>query len=409
MTLNRNIEAKIEKMLEVFPAVVLIGARQAGKTTLAQKVRAKWDYFDLENPNTFDLIQRDPVLFFTQFPSHIILDEAQCFPELFNVLRGVIDNRRQEKGRFIITGSSSPELLTNISESLAGRVGILEVDTLKCNEFYQKPLSSFYEMFANKLDKTQLAYLTAQFEPYQVRNFWLKGGYPEPLLSNNQQAFEFWMENYIATYINRDVASLFPRLDKVKFNRFIQALSKLSSTIINKSELGRMLEFNESTARDYLSIADKTFIWREMLSFEKSITKSIVKMPKGHLRDSGLLHYMLGIRSQDELFKSPSIGYSFESFVIEEIIKGMNSSFITNWAANYFRTRSGSEVDLILDGPFGVLPIEIKYSSSNSPKQLRPLEQFIRDNQLEFGLVINQAERAMWLTETIYQLPVTYL
>lgn len=409
MKLTRNIEVKVQKLMRIFPVVALIGARQTGKTTISKKIAASWDYFDLENPNHFDLIHRDPVLFFKQFHSNLILDEAQKYPEIFNVLRGVIDEDRDQKGRFIVTGSSSPELLTNLSESLAGRVGILEVDTLKCNEFYKTNLSSFYDIFQEPLSKSNLKLEKPLCTLEQVRYFWLKGGYPEPLLLNDEVGFDLWMTNYITTYVNRDIASLFPRLDKIKFNRFINVLAKLSGTILNKSEIGRMLEFDEGTAREYISIAEKTFLWRELLSYENSISKSIVKMPKGHLRDSGLLHYMLNIKNEKILFQHPQMGPSFEGFVIEEILKGLNSTLVSNWKPYYFRTRGGSEIDLILEGPFGVLPIEIKYGTTVSSKQLRSLKQFISDNQLPFGIVINQSNTLIWLTEDILQLPVHYI
>lgn len=145
--LKRNLQAKIERLLTQFPVVVILGARQVGKTTLAKQIAPDWRYFDLENPDNYDFITRDPSFFFQQFPQHLIIDEAQVYPELFSTLRGVIDQNRDQKGRFILTGSSSPDILTGISESLAGRIAIVELGTLKANEIYQKPLSEFYSNF----------------------------------------------------------------------------------------------------------------------------------------------------------------------------------------------------------------------------------------------------------------------
>lgn len=410
--IKRNIEEKLEKMLQIFPVVALIGARQTGKTSLSQKIRPDFRYIDLENITDYELLARDPSLFFEQFPSHIIFDEAQRFPKLFELLRGVVDKDRNQKGRFIITGSSSPDLLNNISESLAGRIGILEVGTLKANEYFEKSLSPFYQLFETTLAPTALNAFISETPPIhheEMRYVWMKGGYPEPLLTLDTLEQRLWMENYYATYLNRDIIKLFPKLDHVKFQRFVKLLAHVSGTILNKSELGRVLEMRDSTARDYLHIAENTFIWREALSYESSTVRSIVKLPKGHFRDTGLLHFLLDIPSFDGLFASRWVGTSFEGFVIEELLKGLTATFATHWQAYYFRTRGGAEVDLILTGSFGVLPIEIKYGTSVNLKQLTSLTKFIQDNQLPFGVLINQARQAMWLTDKIFQLPVGWL
>ena len=410
MTLiNRNIEGKIEQLLRVFPVVALVGARQTGKTVLSKKLRPTWRYVDLENPNDFEMISRDPMLYFEQFPSQIVFDEAQNYPKLFEVLRGIVDSRREEKGRFILTGSSSPELLSQISESLAGRIGIVEIGTLKANEYYQLPLSPLYKIFETRLNRQLPDFKDQPISNAEMRKIWLKGGYPEPLLNMSDLDYQFWMQNYRDTYVNRDVARLFPQLNRTKYQRFIRMLASLSGTIVNKSDVGRALEFNESTAREYLHIACNTFIWREILSYEHSAIKSIVKMPKGHIRDSGLLHFLTGIQDYDALFESNCMGSSFEGFVIEELLKGLEATYITNWDAQYYRTRGGAEVDLILSGPFGVLPIEVKYGTSVKLKQLTSLTRFIEENNLPFGLLINQSSEAIWLSDKIFQLPVGWI
>jgi len=410
MDLNkRNQEHLASKLLDHFPAISIVGARQAGKTTLAKQLKPGWRYLDMEKPVDFDMISRDPVNYFRQFPKHIILDEAQLYPEVFDVLRGVIDHDRNACGRFILTGSSSPELLKQVSESLAGRIATIEIGTLKANEYYQTPLSKLYDLFKAKLDRDKLVSGEAPLSNEQMQWVWLKGGYPEPTLKADEFFYQQWMENYFLNYVNRDIARLFPRLNKIKYQRFVGMLSKLSSTIINKSDLGRALEISEGSAREYLKIAEGTFLWRELLSWENNIIKSIIKMPKGYIRDTGLLHYLLGINDLEQLYAHPIIGQSFEGYVVEEILKGLNAIGVTNWKYYYFRTRKGNEVDLILKGYFGILPIEIKYGSSVQKKNLRNLSYFIAAHGLDFGLVINQSEEAMWLTDKIYQIPVGWL
>ncbi len=404
--IHRNLQQKIALLLEKFPVVTILGARQVGKTTLAKQVVPDWKYVDLENPNDVERILHDPVFYFQQYPRHLIIDEAQTYPELFKVLRSCVDEKRQEKSRFLLTGSSSPEFLSHISESLAGRVAIVDLGPLKANEFYQKPLSDFYQLFQKKLSADFFKTLKPQCTSQQMQLLWLKGGYPEPLLEDDAIFQQQWMDNYRNTYINRDIARLFPKLNRFAFQRFLQILCKLSGTIINKSDLGRAIEVSEGTIREYLTIVSGTFLWRVLPSFEKNIVKSIIKMPKGYLCDTGLLHYLLRIATFDELYENPIIGQSFEGFVTEEIIRGLQATLVTNWQVNYYRTRNGAEIDLILTGPFGMLPIEIKYGVTPNLKSLRTLIQFVKEHHLAFGMVINQSEEVAWLTPEVVQVPV---
>lgn len=412
--MKRNLDQKISELLNFFPIVAILGARQVGKSTLARQLRPNWVYFDCEKPSVIERIRYDPELFFEQHSKHIILDEAQELPVIFNVLRGVIDENRAEKGRFILTGSSSPELLENISESLAGRVAVIELGTLKTNEIFQTPLSSFYDLFNDVLSRDKInAFITSVGQSFlskqQIQQAWFYGGYPEPVLANNSQYYQQWMDNYYETYINRDVAKLFPRLNKTVYQRFIYMLSYLSGTILNKAEVARNLEVSQPMIKEYIHIADKTYLWRQLNSFEKNIQKSIVKMPKGYLRDSGLRNYLQQIYSMETLFNHPLVGNAFESFVSEEIIKGLQAKNLPHWSAYYYRTRDGAEVDLILEGGFGQLPIEIKYGINTKPGQLRSLEKYVEEHQLPLGLVVNQADHITWITRNILQIPMQWL
>lgn len=411
--LERNSQAKVEKLLAHFPAVAILGARQVGKTTLAKKCRPHWKYIDLEKSRDVELVSNDVDFFFEREPRDLIIDEAQNLPLIFNALRGVIDQARTEKNRFILTGSSSPELIKQISESLAGRIAIVELGTLKTNEIFSQPLSPFYQIFAQPLSRESLAtYVPSTPPPLsrdQIHQAWLKGGYPEPLLASSEWIYQEWMDNYRDTYINRDIARLFPRLNKIAYQRFITLLGKISGTIINKAELGRAIEVSEKSIREYLAIAEGTYLWRQLLSFENDITKSVVKMPKGHLQDTGLLHFLLKITSLDSLYADPIVGHSFESFVIEEVIKGLQASPVANWEYYYYRTKNQAEIDFIIQGPFGLLPIEIKYGTKVDFRQLKTLGDFAEKHRLPFGILINQSQEARWLTPHIFQLPVGWV
>ena len=393
----------------MFPVLAILGVRQCGKTTLAKQLFPTARYLDLENSDHLAEFSRDPAFFFQNYPNNLIMDEVQLYPEVFKRLRGIIDADRHVSGRFIITGSSSPELLKSVSESLAGRVALIELGTLKANEWGKAPLSTLYQWFEQKIDPSSLfSFCTHPLSLKQVQTIWSYGGYPEPLSKKNPEAWALWMEFYRNTYINRDLAALFPQLNRQAYQRFLAVLSQLSGTILNRSQLGRDIEVSEKTIRDYLMIAAGTFLWRQIPAFETPL-KSMVKMPKGHIQDTGLLHYLLRYRSLEEVLQSPLVGRSFEGFVIEELLKGLSASHVTDYQAFYYRTRGGVEIDLILQGPFGTLPIEIKSGVKIEEKQLKNLEQFIKEQNLPCGLLINQAASPQWITPLVFQLPVTYL
>ncbi|WP_214660681.1 ATP-binding protein [sulfur-oxidizing endosymbiont of Gigantopelta aegis] len=410
--IKRNLHNKINELMDYFPCLVIWGPRQCGKTVLSKMLRPNWAYFDLENPQTFDKIHDDLNFFFQHNNTDVIIDEAQLSPDLFRTLRGVIDDKRSLNNRFILTGSSSPELLSKTNETLAGRVATVELSPFKVNELQQTPLPEFYSIFNKPLSIQDFDFLY-RLQPIvsheQLLNHFLQGGYPTPTLTNNSSLHKNWMEQYFANYILRDVRNLFPKMDTIKFRRFSMMLTALSGTIINRSQLGRSLDVNESTVKNYLDIAHGTMIWRNIPSFERSKIKSIIKMPKGIFRDSGLNNYLQNLITFEQLHNSPLVGQNFESFIIEEVIRGVQASQATRWNYSYFRTKSGSEVDLVLSGEFGLLPIEIKYGTDTRRKQLTGLQKFITDNNAPYGIVINNSEKIALISDKIIQIPAVFI
>ena len=409
---KRNLQNKMDELLSYFPCLVIWGPRQCGKTVLSKMLRPDWQYFDLENPQTFDQIHDDLNFFFKQNNTDIIIDEAQLSPELFQALRGIIDEKRELNNRFILTGSSSPALLSKTTETLAGRVAMVELSPFKVNELQQKPLAEFYSIFNKELSIDDLDFFD-KLQPLvtqeQLLTHFLEGGYPTPTLANNKSLYKNWMEQYFLNYISRDIKNLFPKMDSITFRRFSSMLTALSGTIINRSQLGRSLDANESTIKNYLDIAHGTMIWRNIPSFERSKIKSIIKMPKGVFRDSGLNNYLQNLTTFEKLNNSPLVGQNFESFIIEEVIRGVQASQAIRWDYSYFRTKSGSEVDLILSGEFGILPIEIKYGTNTRRKQLTGLQKFINDQNLPYGIVINNSEKIALISDNIIQIPSTFI
>jgi len=401
---KRNIEDKALNLLKHFPVLAIIGPRQCGKTFLSKILRPNWKYIDLEDPATFEQISSDPRFFLNKNSENVIIDEAQQLPILFNALRGAIDDKRKINNRFIITGSSSPKLMKNISETLAGRVAIIELETFKFNEFAGKELSPFYKIF-EKESPELLINSKYEVNSKEILDFWFYGGYPDVVLNKSIQAKEAWFDNYIRNYINRDVKKLFPKLNSQKFQRFLLMLFKLSGTIVNKRELAQVIEVSEPTIKDYIDIAHGTFIWRNLPSFEHGIKKEVIKMPKGHFRDSGILHHARKFSNLNELDQHPIVGHSFESFIIEEIIKGVQATNASSWNYYYYRTRNRAVIDLILHGKFGIIPIEIKYGIQTPMKSLNTIRSFVKEHNLKFGILINNSDSVRWLTPEIIQIP----
>lgn len=416
MVKKRNLEGKINRLLEMFPVVAVIGPRQCGKSTIVRQLRPDWKYYDLESPADYQLITSDPAAFLSLNPDQVIIDEAQQYPELFKVLRGIIDSERQQKGRFLLTGSSSPEIVKEITESLAGRIATVELWPFTQNEFYERPPSRLYEMIVQETKtKTTTAKDFLALRPSvttgQSMDVWFMGGFPEPLTESargNDAFYNQWMENYMIDYIGRDIRTLFPRLNIHNFRRFLTLLAQYSGHQLNMSDMARALEISVSTVKDYLDIIHQTFLWRNLPPYTGNRLKRVQKAKKGFFRDPGLLHYFLKISDLDRLLIHPVAGFSFESFVIEEIIRGLQATMATRLEFFYFRTINQSEVGLVIDGPFGTIPIEIKLNSVVKRISLRGLERFLADGE-GYGILINRGKRPELLTERIIQIPVNYI
>jgi predicted AAA+ superfamily ATPase len=242
----------------------------------------------------------------------------------------------------------------------------------------------------------------------KLQRLWLQGGYPEPLIKGDPFHAD-WMRYYHDTYLNRDIAALFPRLNHIAYRRFIRLLGNLSGSIINKAEIARGIEVSEKTVNDYFDIAEGTLLWRRIPSFDLNRSKSIIKMPKGHYRDSGLLNHLLKITTGDELYTHPQLGRLFEAWVTEEIIKGLRAARLNQFDIYYYRTRGGAELDLILHGPKGLIPIEIKHGSTVKKQQLISLEAFVHENDCAFGLLVNQGSSVEWIRPKILQCPIGWI
>lgn len=402
----RNVHQNIIALLDNFPAVVVLGARQVGKSTLLKSVWPDARFFDLERRSDFQRLNDDPELVFQEAQGPIILDEAQLSATLFSALRVEIDQHRDRNGQFLLSGSSSPQLLRNVTETLAGRCAIVELGTFSWNEGQEKSASRFAQSLVSIEDLLKLVPVNTHAE---LLSQCLAGGYPEPQLNrNNALFFDQWMESYIQSYIDRDVRRLFPTLNLDAYQRFIKMLCFASAEIINLSNFSRSLGVSQPTVKKYINIMEGTFMWRTLNSFEKSHNKSVVKMSKGHIRDTGLICHLLNIHTIDDLKSHPKYDHLWESFVIEQILKSLQDNLITH-RYFYYRSRSKAEVDLVLEGRFGTIPIEIKASYSTPRAQLRSLQDFVVKNHCPFGILVNNGEEICMLSQDIVQIPASYL
>ncbi|MBN1552611.1 ATP-binding protein [bacterium] len=411
MVKTRFLARKIDRLLELFPAVAIIGVRQCGKSTLVREIRPDWNYYDLERSDHYQLITTDPLGFFSRNTNRTIIDEAQQYPELFRVLRGVIDQDRKTAGRFILTGSSSPEIVRGLSETLAGRIATVELWPFKAAEYFDLPLSPVYDRIIRESEAEHLLDLESRMTVNQVYDQWFLGGYPEPRIRDRDQSgfYPLWMDAYFSDYIRRDIQRLFPGIHTHGYRLFIQSLVQRSGTMINCSEIARALGVSSVTVREYLEIIHGTFVWRNLRSFEKNPFKKVQKMPRGFFRDSGLLHHHLKVRTLDDLLVHPAAGYSFESFVTEEIIRGFQCLMETGIDFHFYRTKDKSEIDLIVDMPSGAIPIEIKQGFTIDHRSLTALKIFIRDTDARFGILVNNSDRIELLDDRILKLPARFL
>ena len=410
--LSRHVDAQVQTLLTHFPCVVLTGVRQCGKTTLLGRLGSEWQRFDMENSADRQQVLADPDLFLRLHDDRVVIDEAQLAPALFSALRVAIDRDRSKKGRFVLTGSSSPDLVRHISESLAGRMARVEMAPLSLAEAWQQPASALYTLLSQGASiETLQAAATPTLSVQQVREYWFAGGYPEPWLNSSEVFRQLWQRNYIDSYLMRDIGALFPSLNRDRFRQFVALLSQHSGNLLNNADIARNLGVSEPTVRDWLAIAHDTYVWRHIPAWDRSPTKQLVKHPKGYLRDSGLLHRLLRIADAELLATHPVAGKSWEGMVVETLLRGFGNAGIEVKPFHY-RTRGGAEIDLILEGSFGpatCLPVEIKLNQHGDKRALRSLSEFVLANSCPVGLVINNDERARWLDDRILAIPAACL
>lgn len=381
--IDRYIYSFVYGQLQQFPAVALLGPRQVGKTTLALQLASNLPiestYLDLERPS--DLVKLNDMEFYLKHHSDklIIIDEIQRKPDLFPVLRSIIDeNRRKGRiyGQFLLLGSSSGELLHKLSESLAGRINYVNMSGLTLLEVGES----------------------------EVNKLWLRGGFPDSFLAKSDILSLQWRDALIRTYLEREIPALGSKIPAESLRRLFAMLAHSQGEMLNTSRLATSLGVSVPTIGRYLDVFTELFLIRILRPWFSNYGKRLVKTPKVFLRDCGLLHALLGIHDYESLLSHPIAGGSWEGFVIENLVScvGPNASL---W---YYRTSAGAEVDLVIEyQPSKLVAIEIKRSSSPAPS--RGFHNSLADLSPQYSYVVYPGKERYKVSENSEVIGLTSL
>jgi predicted AAA+ superfamily ATPase len=369
MVKERSIFPLLQEYLSIFPAVGLLGPRQVGKTTLVKNLKLEKEglYLDLEKASDRAKLVDAELFLKAHADKTVILDEIQLMPELFAELRSLIDEQR-EPGRFILLGSASPDLIRKSADSLAGRIGYLE-------------LTPFYlgEVVTDELEK-----------------LWIRGGFPLSFLAKSDRESQLWRQNFIKTYLERDLAQIGLSTDPRLVERFWMMLANAQGGIWNAESFAKALGITRPTVNRYLKFLEGSFMVRVLAPFHQNIKKRLVKSPKVFIRDTGLLHSLTGVTSMDSLINQLLVGPSWEGFVIEQII----STGKEEYEYYFYRTHQGAECDLLLVKN-GVVQTAIEIKNTLSPKLSKGMQISIEDTGAEKGVIICRISDSYPLSEKV--------
>ncbi len=372
MITRERYQLRLKKALGRNPVVALLGPRQCGKTTLARQLMAAHDpqYFDLEDPVVAQTME-NPMTVLQSLRGLVVIDEAQRQPSLFPVLR-VLADREGQPATFLLLGSASPELSRQASESLAGRIEIIELRGFDLGEL-----------------------------PVGVQDtLWLRGGFPRAFLANNNEDSVAWRKNFIRTFLERDLAALGFGLSPALMGRFWIMLSHYHGQLWNGSEMASSLGVAPNTARAYLDALEQTFMIRRLLPWHANLGKRLVKTPKIYFRDSGIFHALCGIHSASDLFTHPKLGASWEGFACEEVLQALQPD-----QAWFYAVHSGSELDLLMEVKGRRIGVECK--RADAPRITRSMRIAMNDTALDECWIVYPGTRGYSLDSHIRVRPIS--
>lgn len=369
---------RLKKLIKNYPVTALIGARQTGKTTLARMIAEEKKgegeevhYFDLELPTHLKRLD-EPQQALENLQGLIIIDEIQRRPDLFPILR-VFSDRRPLPAKFLVLGSASGVLLKQTTESLAGRIAYVELPGFNINEV----------------------------SPQNQEKLWIRGGFPPSFLAEDEDLSLLWREQFIQTFLERDIPALETKIQPMQLWRFWQMAAHYHGQIWHHSEIGRSLGINDKTIKHYLDILTDTFMVRQLLPWYENVGKRLVKAPKFYIRDSGIFHMLLNLKNINAIQTHPKLGASWEGFALEQIIElsgqGKNVFF---WS-----THSGAEIDLLINHQGKRWGFEFKYA--DAPSSTKSMHSAIDSLSLEKLFVIYPGKEPYFISEKIEAVPLS--
>ena len=360
---------QIQEGFEMHSVCAILGPRQCGKTTLAKQYSANLDqvhFFDLENPQDLSALE-SPSLILPKFKGLVVLDEIQRRPDLFPYLRYLTDNSDL---KFLVLGSASQDLINQTSETLAGRISYLELPPFQFNEFEK--------------------------DSNENNNIWIRGGFPKSLLAKNINLSEKWRFNYIKTFLERDLSMMGIQIVPNNMRRLWNMIAHYHGQIANIAELSRSLDMTNKTIKRYLDILEGCFMIRQLKPWHENLAKRQVKRAKIYIRDSGILHSLLNI-SDDNLYKHPKLGASWEGFALESIIQANEQSLSEFY---FWGTEAGAELDLLIIK--GSKRIGFEFKHSDQPKVTKSMHIAIEDLKLDELNIITPGKNSYQIAEKIF-------
>ena len=374
--INRLIEKSLEEYIGFFPAIAILGPRQCGKSTLIKEYLKSSDtsiYLDLQLESDRQKLSNPEQYFSFNENKQICLDEIQRVPEIFSTLRSAIDKDRRP-GRFIILGSASRELIKQSSESLAGRIGYLELSPF-----------IFPEIRENK----------------SINDLWIQGGFPDSFLASLKMSRN-WRDNFIRTFLERDIPQIGFSIPADTIGRLWRMLAHNHGQLLNLSNLGRSLGTSHTTVRNYIDLLNQTFMTRELQPLESNLGKRQVKSSKLYIRDSGILHSLLNISDFEELVSHPVFGFSWEGFVIDNIC-----TYLNEFETFFYKTSQGAELDLVLVK--GNKKIAFEFKVGDAPKPTRGFWNAVEDIKPEITFIVSPLADEYPISENVWGIGINEL
>ena len=405
----RHMETVVKRMAQRKAVIVLTGARQVGKSTMLKTIYPEMTYVALNRPLVRQAALNSPSTFFEDYPPPVIVDEIQKVGELFDYVKDRVDENK-EKGQYFLTGSQSLHLMKNVSESLAGRSGVIKMLGLSCRELddvnYSKPLTPTRDHI-NIMKKQGIA-----FNYQKTIERIHKGFYPE--LHETESSLEDWSDffsSYLETYIEKDIRDLLQIQDELAFIQFIRTAAALSGQMLNMNHMSEICGKDAKTIKRWISVLVSSGLVYLLEPYSNNLNKRLIKTPKLYFLDTGLLCWLLGWNTPEQLKRGAMWGHIFESFVISEVLKSYYNAGIYRPPLSYYRDKDRNEIDLIIQNGDILHPIEIKTTSDPSCSDISAFKLLncVPAMQRGTGAVICMAKDPLPLSETDTIMPTRFI